>query len=124
MRVARPRRSVSGATASVPGVVAGKSQAAGAYGGFGSCSGDLRVRSHTSSISSKKGILVARQEFKITYRDGATQTVPAEQHIADGKDWVLFTDEEGIVLRVPAADVQSIGRADLPDREGPFIGIA
>jgi hypothetical protein len=63
------------------------------------------------------------QEFKITYRDGATQTVKAEQHIPQG-EWVVFTDITGIVLRVPSKDVQSIARAGVEDRTEPFIGIA
>ncbi len=62
-------------------------------------------------------------DFKITYRDGTTQPVSAEQHQPQG-DWVIFTDLEGIVLRVPSKDVQSIAREGVADRTQPFIGIA
>jgi hypothetical protein len=66
---------------------------------------------------------VALQDFKVTYRDGATQTVPAAGHRAEG-DWIVFYDGSGQVHRVPGGDVQSISRSDVPDRETPSPMIA
>jgi hypothetical protein len=62
---------------------------------------------------------VALQDFKITYRDGATQAVKASSHRTDG-DWIVFYSGADQVLRVPGGDVQSISRADVPDRETPL----
>ena len=62
-------------------------------------------------------------EFKITYRDGATQTVTAAQHKIEG-GWIVFYDGGGQVHSVPSADVQSISRSGVADRTEGFIGIA
>jgi hypothetical protein len=61
-------------------------------------------------------------EFKITYRDGSTQTITAAEHRAEG-DWIVFYDGSGQVLRVPSKDVLSIGRGDVAERvtAGPFF---
>ena len=61
-------------------------------------------------------------DFKISYRDGGTQIVAANDHQPQG-DWVVFTDSEGIVLRVPSREVLSIARAGVADRvvPGPMI---
>jgi hypothetical protein len=65
---------------------------------------------------------MALEEYKIAYRDGSTQQVTAAQHAPQG-EWVIFVDGDGLVLRVPAADVKSISRADIADRvtPGPVI---
>lgn len=66
---------------------------------------------------------MALLQFKISYRDGATQTVEAKTHQAEG-DWVCFYDDNGLVLRVPGRDVLSIARVGVPDRETPSPMIA
>jgi len=60
-------------------------------------------------------------DFKITYRDGSTQTVKATDHQPQG-DWIVFTDGLGIVLRVPSKDVLSIAREGVEDRVAAPLG--
>jgi hypothetical protein len=67
--------------------------------------------------------MASLQEFKISYRDGSSQTVQATRHDAEGK-WIVFYDGSGQVLRIPDADVRSIGRADVAERKEAEFGIA
>lgn len=55
-------------------------------------------------------------DFKITYHDGATQEVTAAGSQPQG-DWLVFTDGSGEVLRVHSAEVQSVRRDGVPDRQ-------
>jgi len=57
-------------------------------------------------------------EYRITYRDGSTQLVKATQQLAQ-EPWLVFQDDYTEVLRIPAADIESVRRADVPDRERP-----
>jgi hypothetical protein len=61
-------------------------------------------------------------EFKITYNNGDKQTVLAELCTVRG-DLFVFVDEKGLVHTVPVADVESVSRGDVPEREkrGPFV---
>jgi hypothetical protein len=56
------------------------------------------------------------QEWKITYKDGATQKVSADKHGVYG-DWVVFTAAGKDVLRIAGSQVKSVARADVPDAE-------
>jgi hypothetical protein len=57
-------------------------------------------------------------EYKITYRDGSTQEVRASQQLAQ-ESWLVFQDEYTEVLRIQAAEIQSVRRADVADRTPP-----
>jgi hypothetical protein len=60
---------------------------------------------------------VATQPYKITFRDGSAQTLPRVwRHYRDGP-FLVFQDEDTEVLRVPAADVSSVVRIEVPDEE-------
>jgi|307.fasta_scaffold639541_2 hypothetical protein len=62
-------------------------------------------------------IRVATQPYKITFKDGSTQTLPRVwRHYRDGP-FLVFQDEDTEVLRVPAADVSSAVPADTPKDE-------
>ncbi len=61
---------------------------------------------------------MALLEYKITFRDGSTQQVTASRQGVSG-NWLVFLDGSGEILRVPAADVESVSRADVADREKP-----
>jgi hypothetical protein len=54
--------------------------------------------------------------YKITFKDGSTQKVTCAAPGQYG-DWLVFSDGTGEVLRVPAKDVESVGRDGVPDRE-------
>jgi len=58
------------------------------------------------------------QEFKINYLDGTTQMVTSGHGPAVSGDWLVFTDGSGEVLRVRAAEVDSVGRPGIPERTG------
>lgn len=49
-------------------------------------------------------------EFKITFRDGASRTIKAKAPKVYGT-WLLFEDDVGEVLRIPIAEVMAVGRA-------------
>ena len=53
-------------------------------------------------------------KYKITFRNGSTQQVTCSDQGPQG-DWLVFADGSGIVLRVPAADVESVQREDVAD---------
>ena len=58
---------------------------------------------------------MATQPYKITYKDGSTQTLPRVwRHYRDGP-FLVFQDEDTEVLRVSAADVSSVVRTEIPD---------
>lgn len=57
-------------------------------------------------------------EYKITYRDGSTQIVRASQQLAE-EPWLVFQDDYAEVLRIQAAEIESVRRADVADRERP-----
>jgi hypothetical protein len=59
---------------------------------------------------------MALQTYKITFKDGSTQTVTSLSPGTSG-DWLVFGDGSGEVLRVPAKDVESVSREGTPDRE-------
>jgi hypothetical protein len=59
-------------------------------------------------------------EYKITYRDGSTQIVRATQQLAQ-EPWLVFQDDYTEVLRIQADDIESVRRADVPDRERPTV---
>ena len=60
---------------------------------------------------------MATQPYKITFKDGSTQTLPRVwKHYRDGP-FLVFQDEDIEVLRVPAADVRSVVRTNMPDEE-------
>ena len=60
---------------------------------------------------------VATQPYKITFKDGSTQTLPRVwRHYRDGP-FLVFQDEDTEVLRVSAADVSSVVRTEMPDEE-------
>jgi len=62
-------------------------------------------------------IRVATQPYKITFKDGSTQTLPRVwRHYRDGL-FLVFQDEDTEVLRVPAADVRSAVPAETPEGE-------
>jgi hypothetical protein len=65
---------------------------------------------------------MALLKFNITYKDGATQTVTAAGSRPEG-NWLVFVDGTGEVLRVPAADVQSVARDDVDDRKRPEVKV-
>jgi hypothetical protein len=60
---------------------------------------------------------VATQPYKITFKDGSTQTLPEVwKHYRDGP-FLVFQDEDTEVLRVSAADVISVVPTEIPDEE-------
>ena len=60
---------------------------------------------------------MATQPYKITYKDGSTQTLPRVwRHYRDGP-FLVFQDEDTEVLRVSADDVSSVVRTEMPDEE-------
>jgi hypothetical protein len=60
---------------------------------------------------------VATQPYKITFKDGSTQTLPRVwRHYLDGP-FLVFQNEDSEVLRVPAADVSSVVQTDVPEEE-------
>ena len=62
-------------------------------------------------------ILVTTQPYKITFKDGAIQTLPRVwKHYRDGP-FLVFQDEDTEVLRVSAADVRSVVPTATPDEE-------
>lgn len=57
------------------------------------------------------------QPYRITFKDGSTQTLPRVwRHYRDGP-FLVFQDEDTEVLRVSAADVESVIRTGAPDEE-------
>jgi len=56
-------------------------------------------------------------EFKVSYQNGETQKVTAREHRPDGDLWIIFSDSDGIVLRIPSRDIESVAREGVPDRE-------
>jgi hypothetical protein len=60
-------------------------------------------------------------EYKITYRDGSTQKVRASQQLTQDT-WLVFQDDYTEVLRIQAADIESVRRADVADRDRPAAG--
>lgn len=57
---------------------------------------------------------MALYKYKISYNDGTAQTVTCDRPAVQG-DWLLFGDGSGELLRVKAADVSSVNRAETPD---------
>jgi hypothetical protein len=57
-------------------------------------------------------------QYKITYRDGSTQEVSASQQLVQ-EPWLVFQDDYAEVLRIQAAEIESVRRADVADRERP-----
>lgn len=65
---------------------------------------------------------MAARDFTITFKDGSTQTLKVNKQYTDGS-WLVFQDVQTEVLRVPAADVRSVHRSDVADRDQvPGIG--
>lgn len=62
-------------------------------------------------------------EFRISYRDGRTQRVEADNHGVYG-DFIVFSRDRKDILRIAAKDVESVAHADVPEPEGAPIGIA
>jgi hypothetical protein len=60
--------------------------------------------------------MTAAEEYKITYRDGSTQSVNASHQLAQ-PPWLVFQDDYAEVLRIQADDIESVRRADVADRE-------
>jgi hypothetical protein len=56
-------------------------------------------------------------DFKIRYRDGRAQTVKADRTTPGGQFFVFERGGEN-VLYVAAADVESVGHADIEDPAG------
>lgn len=57
------------------------------------------------------------QPCRITFTDGSTQTLPRVwKHYQEGP-FLVFQDEDTEILRVPADDVESVVRTDMPDEE-------
>ena len=57
------------------------------------------------------------QPYKITFRDGSTQTLPRVwKYYRDGP-FLIFQDEDTEVLRVSAADVSSVVPTGAPEGE-------
>jgi hypothetical protein len=54
---------------------------------------------------------VATQEFKISYRDGTSETVSAayREWEKDG-EWMVFSDGSGLILGVNTVDVKRVER--------------
>jgi hypothetical protein len=63
---------------------------------------------------------VALQNYKIKFKNGATQMVTSGAPAASGT-WLVFGDGSGEVLRVPAADVESVSRDGVAEREEPPV---
>jgi hypothetical protein len=62
---------------------------------------------------------VALKQYKITYKDGSTQMVSSTSPATQGS-WLVFDDGTDEILRVPAADVESVSDPDqVPDRVPP-----
>jgi len=62
-------------------------------------------------------IRVATRPYKITFKDGSTQTLPRVwRHYRDGP-FLVFQDEDTEVLRVPAADARSAVPTETPEGE-------
>lgn len=68
--------------------------------------------------SPREALIMETDEYKITYRDGSTQRVRASQQLAQ-EPWLVFQDDYTEVLRIQAADIESVRRADVADRERP-----
>lgn len=64
--------------------------------------------------------MIETEEYRITYRDGSTQNVNASHQLAE-PPWLVFQDDYAEVLRIQAADIESVRRADVADRERPLI---
>lgn len=62
------------------------------------------------------------EEYKITYRDGSIQRVNASHQLAQ-PPWLVFQDDYTEVLRIQDADIMSVQRADVADRERPVNNI-
>ncbi len=60
------------------------------------------------------------EEYNITYRDGSTQRVNASHQLTE-PPWLVFQDDYAEVLRIQAADIESVRRADVADRERPVM---
>jgi hypothetical protein len=68
-------------------------------------------------MATREVIRVATQPYKITFKDGSTQTLPRVwRHYRDGP-FLVFQDEDTEVLRVSAADVSSVVPTDTPEGE-------
>ena len=60
---------------------------------------------------------MATQPYKITFKDGSTQTLPRVwRHYQDGP-FLVFQDEDTEVLRVGADDVSSVVPTDMPEED-------
>ena len=69
------------------------------------------------SPSSPQGSHVETQPYKITFRDGSTQTLPRVwKYYRDGP-FLIFQDEDTEVLRVAADNVSSVERTDTSDED-------
>ena len=60
---------------------------------------------------------MAIQPYKITFKDGSTQTLPRVwKYYRDGP-FLVFQDEDEEILRVSAADVSNVVPTEMPDEE-------
>jgi hypothetical protein len=69
-------------------------------------------------VFASEGVIMETDEYKITYRDGSTQVVRASQQLVQ-EPWLVFQDDYTEVLRIQAADIESVRRADVADRKRP-----
>jgi hypothetical protein len=58
---------------------------------------------------------VATQPYKITLNDGSSQLLPKIWKQTTQGPFLVFYDEDSEVYRVPAKDVRSVVRTDLPE---------
>jgi hypothetical protein len=66
---------------------------------------------------------MSANEYKITYRDGATQTFATSGPQPQG-EWLIFLDGIGEQIRVRAEEVESVIRVGTPERTSGTIKAA
>jgi hypothetical protein len=66
---------------------------------------------------------MAPQKFRVTYKNHATQMIPADTFGTHGS-FVVFSENQRDVATVAASEVRSVVREDMPDEETPevFVG--
>ena len=62
----------------------------------------------------------AKHEYRVTYVDRRTQTIPADKIYVEG-EIIKFTHSTELVFIVPVDRVESVGRAEFPSagKSGP-----
>lgn len=61
-------------------------------------------------------------DYRVTYRDGRTQTVPADKFGSNGDYW-LFT-RNGVEGLIAKKDVESVMEADIPEPTMPEVQVS